>query len=81
MSMLTSLAASLALDLGLQDEIPAELVLRSKSGCVVTHQAQRQHPRTLEEHRTMLSVFALTSSLVTASQFRLEASSCSRLLT
>ncbi|KAI0385300.1 hypothetical protein F5Y04DRAFT_182934 [Hypomontagnella monticulosa] len=59
MSMLAQMAVSLALELCIHQE-PATSALRRGRGA--TQQSARQRPRTMEERRTILAVFHLTSS-------------------
>ncbi|KAI0121427.1 hypothetical protein F4776DRAFT_630812 [Hypoxylon sp. NC0597] len=61
MNMLSQLAVSLASELDIHHDIPTKQLRRSRFPLPV-QQAARRHPRTLEERRTMLAVFHLTSS-------------------
>ena len=62
MSMLTQLAVSLASDLGIQSDAPHNRKLISKSDRLKALQSPKQRARTMEERRTMLALFHLTSS-------------------
>lgn len=59
MTMLSQIAVSLALELNIHQE-PVTSALRR--GRASTQQSARQRPRTMEERRTILAVFHLTSS-------------------
>ncbi|KAI1388440.1 uncharacterized protein F4822DRAFT_402841 [Hypoxylon trugodes] len=59
MSKLSQLAVSLAFELGIHHDVPAISPRRHQ---FPVQKAPRQHPRTMEERRTMLAVFHLTSS-------------------
>lgn len=63
MTTLAQLAVSLALELDLQKDITTTVVRRRKSGWLVPH-PPKQRVRTIEERRTFLAVFHLTSSSV-----------------
>ncbi|OTA65139.1 hypothetical protein K449DRAFT_392224 [Hypoxylon sp. EC38] len=61
MSMLSQLAVSLASELDIHHDYPTRQLRRSRFPLPAQQPAGR-HPRTLEERRTMLAVFHLTSS-------------------
>ncbi|KAI0843735.1 hypothetical protein F5Y06DRAFT_302809 [Hypoxylon sp. FL0890] len=61
MSMLSQMAVSLASELEIHHDIPIKTLRRSRFPLPV-QQSARRRPRTLEERRTMLAVFHLTSS-------------------
>ncbi|KAI1412437.1 hypothetical protein F5Y13DRAFT_163584 [Hypoxylon sp. FL1857] len=61
MSMISQLAVSLAFELDIHHDIPTKTLRRSRFPLPV-QQSARRHPRTLEERRTILAVFHLTSS-------------------
>lgn len=62
MTMLAQLAVSLTFELGLNHDIPASRPRPSKDGQHLTQQPPRHPSRTLEERRTILSVYHVTSS-------------------
>ncbi|KAI1451221.1 hypothetical protein F4805DRAFT_452224 [Annulohypoxylon moriforme] len=59
MSMLSQIAISLALELGIHRNPPTTPLRRSR---IPTQPAERQRPRTMEERRTMLALFHLSSA-------------------
>ncbi|KAI1099756.1 hypothetical protein F4804DRAFT_73532 [Jackrogersella minutella] len=59
MSMLSQIAVSLALELGIHREPPTNPLRRSR---IPTQPSTKQRPRSMEERRTMLAVFHLTSA-------------------
>jgi hypothetical protein len=63
MGMLTQLAVSIAFDLGLHHDVPTNRAWRIRAGRSGTH-SSHQPVRTMEERRTILAVFHLTSSYV-----------------
>jgi hypothetical protein len=62
MTMLSQLAVTLALELGLHNDAPKNMPRQSKSGRVLAQQAPGPQSRTMEERRSILAVFHLTSS-------------------
>ncbi|KAI1251471.1 hypothetical protein MGN70_006039 [Eutypa lata] len=66
MTMLAQLAVSLTFELGLNHDISASRPRPSKDGQHLTQQPPRHPSRTLEERRTILSVYHVTSSTWTA---------------
>jgi hypothetical protein len=62
MTMLSQLAVTLAFELGLHNDAPKNMPRQSKSGRVLAQQAPGPQSRTLEERRSILAVFHLTSS-------------------
>lgn len=59
MCMLSQLAVSLALELNIHHDTPTRPLRRNR---FPTQRPVEQRPRTIEERRTMLAVFHLTSS-------------------
>ncbi|KAI1120721.1 hypothetical protein F5Y10DRAFT_272806 [Nemania abortiva] len=66
MNMLTQLALSLSTELGLHQDVSVNHLRRGNSYGGLAHKRPRQKTRILEERRTMLAVFHLTSSTWTA---------------
>lgn len=62
MSMLTQLAVSVAFELGIHNDAPRTTTQRSKFGRGLANPPPRQQPRTMEERRTILALFHVTSS-------------------
>lgn len=62
MTMLTHMAISLAVELGIHRDAPMSVPRRIISGRIVVEQTQVREERTLEQRRTMLALFHLTSS-------------------
>ncbi|TLS29648.1 hypothetical protein PpBr36_00607 [Pyricularia pennisetigena] len=61
LGMLSHLAMSVALELNLHKDVRTNVSWRGKFGRFCSEQAQKQAPRTLDERRTMLAVWSLTS--------------------
>lgn len=59
MTMLSQMAVSLAFELGIHHDTPTTTLRRSR---LLYELPARQPPRTLEERRTMLALFHVTSS-------------------
>ena len=62
MSMLCQLAVSLAFELGVHKDTPANILRRKKCGQLRAQDPPLLQPRTMEERRTILTVFHLSSS-------------------
>ena len=62
MGMLAQLAVSIAFDLGLHRDAPANTSRRLKSGRLLTQEPSRHQARSIEDRRTILAVYHLTSS-------------------
>jgi hypothetical protein len=61
MSMLSQVAVSLAAEIGIDRDMPA-IKARNSRKQLRAQNAPATHPRTLEERRTMVAVFHLTSA-------------------
>ncbi|TLD13996.1 uncharacterized protein PgNI_04470 [Pyricularia grisea] len=61
LGMLSHLATSVALELNLHKDVRTNVSWRGKFGRICSEQSQKQVPRTLDERRTMLAVWSLTS--------------------
>lgn len=61
LGMLSNLATSVAFELNLHKDVRTNVSWRGKFGRLCSEQAQKQVPRTLDERRTMLAVWSLTS--------------------
>ncbi|KAI1827783.1 hypothetical protein F4861DRAFT_288786 [Xylaria intraflava] len=66
MTMLAQLAVSLASELNLHKDVPANIARRDHPRRILAQKYPEQRIRTLEERRTILAVFHLTSSTWTA---------------
>lgn len=66
MTTVAQLAVTIALELDLQKDITTTVVRRRKAGWLVPH-PPKQRVRTIEERRTFLAVYHLTSALVSYS--------------
>lgn len=64
MTNLTNMAVSVALELGINHDAPTNLPRRIVSGRYVVEQVPGLEQRTMEERRTLLALFHLTSSYV-----------------
>lgn len=64
MTMISGIAVTMAIELGLHHDPPPKFTMRNEFGRRVLEQPASQSPRTLEERRTLLALFHLTSSYV-----------------
>lgn len=71
MVTITQLAVSLAFDLGLQKDVAPHMLRHSNSIQRRFRQPAKQQTRTIEERRTMIALFHLTSSYVIFLSFAL----------
>jgi hypothetical protein len=62
MTMLAQLVVSLALELGIHNDAPKNMPRQGKSGRVLAQLTAGPQSRTVEERRSILAVFHLTSS-------------------